>query len=226
MRMLNVCRPGRAVCLALAAIAAIGPIRMSSAGGGSVGDGPGTANSVVRIEEDWELIVNEPNESVEAPQFHTVMSPYGNLGGYYAQVIWNYREIPDYTSGGLQLQSWNGDMRIRQKSVGDSQLSTASETISWTQVLETSGTILSFAIINGQSSTWGEFGRDMRIDEDAAVESLIGYNPDVSRQSSWITYGSNRVNLLRIKQVRRYGPNGLVSTDNTSRVVFELHSGE
>jgi hypothetical protein len=60
---------------------------------------------VVRVEEDWELDVNEPNDDTTAPQFHTVMSPMPDLASYHAQTLWNYRETPDFVAGGVQLHT-------------------------------------------------------------------------------------------------------------------------
>ena len=44
--------------------------------------------AIIRIEEDWILILNEPNDAMFAPQFHTVMSPFNDLESVYLQVIW------------------------------------------------------------------------------------------------------------------------------------------
>jgi hypothetical protein len=159
---------------------------------------------------------------VDCPQFHTVMAPLANTDSYYAQVIWNYRELPDFVPGGLQLQSWNADTLIRTRSVGDTQLSTSAETIFWTQALETNGLALVFQIQNGQSLTWGTFGKDMMISWDASIPDLSGYTTDGSVANSCITYGGNRVNILALVQVRYYGASGLVATDATPRIVYSV----
>jgi hypothetical protein len=176
---------------------------------------------VLWVEEDWVMVLNEPNDNIQSPQFHTIMAPLGHLDANYAQVLWNYRETPDYTPGGIQLQSYNDEDLLRVRTVEDRLLSTQGETITWTQGLWTDGATLSFYIENGYSSTWGEFGRDMRIDESAAYQNLNTYSTDVSVENCSITYGSNRVNSLVITQVRRYGQDGLISVDATPRVVFQ-----
>lgn len=43
----------------------------------------------MRIEEDWQLVLNDPRTAVTAPQFHTVMSPAASMNGLYFQVTWN-----------------------------------------------------------------------------------------------------------------------------------------
>src|SRR5262245_26716258 len=57
---------------------------------GAIWAGTHDPTAVTRIEQDWELDVNEPASESCSPQFHTVMSPYGTLNGLYFQVTWNY----------------------------------------------------------------------------------------------------------------------------------------
>jgi len=185
--------------------------------------GPGPfAEPVIRVEEDWKLVLNEPDGSVDSPQFHTIMSPYTDVDSFYAQVLWNYRETPDFTAGGVQLQSYAGESLIRRRSMEFGQLSTSAETITWTQTLTTDGVALTFDVTNGQSTTWGTFGTNMRISSDANLPDLSGYSPDVSAHESCVTYGGNRVDLLVITEVRYYGASGVLGVDNTPRVVFQL----
>lgn len=182
----------------------------------------GVSEPVVRVEEDWQLVMNEPDENVDSPQFHTVMSPYDHVDTHYAQVLWNYRETPDYTAGGVQLQSYDGDYLIRTRSVEYRQLSTSAEAIRWTQSLQTDGATLTFSVFNGTSTTWGSFGRDMVIDFSASLNDLGGYSPDASASNSCVTYGTNRVDSLSITEVRYYGADGsLLYTDSNPRVVFQ-----
>lgn len=189
-------------------------------------DGPSGPTPIVRVEEDWQLVLNEPDDGLDSPQFHTVMSPLGNSDSYFAQILWNYGDTPYYREGGLQLQCWNGEELELSKSVGTSQLSTGSETISWTQALTTDGALLAIQIINGASTTWGGFGKDMYISVDALLPFLNDYNTGVSVENSCVTYGSNRVDSLIIKEVRYYGEDGLLYTDENPKVVYELGDDE
>ena len=173
------------------------------------------------VEEDWMMVLNEPNDGIVSPQFHTIMSPVGNVDSNYAQVLWTYRETPDYAAGGIQLQSYDGEELLRVRSVESRALSTTAETVTWTQGLTTDGVVLSFYIANGLSTTWGDFGRDMRIDENTSISNLNGYSTAVSADNTCVTYGSNRVDVLMITQVRRYGALGLISVDHTPRIVYE-----
>jgi hypothetical protein len=206
-------------CLTLAV--AIGAIGLTM----STPSWAGAPEPVVRVEEDWELVLNEPDDSVTAPQFHTVMSPLGNLDSRFAQVTWNYRELPDFIAGGLQIQAWNREVLLIGKSFGSNKMSNTAETVSWTQVLETNENQLSFTIKNGNSTTWGVFGypaNNMKVQGTAGVSNLNAYSPDLSAGSSGISFGSNRVKKFVLARVRYYGPSGLLFEDTTPRVVFEL----
>ena len=180
------------------------------------------ADPVIRVEEDWQLNLNQPDDNVDSPQLHTVMTPYGDVGSYFAQVLWNYRETPEFTAGGVQLQSYQGESMRSRRSMEYGQLSTRAESIQWTQGLETDGVQLVFEVINGASETWGAFGREMRIADDAFLASLDEYSPNTSARESYVTYGSNRVDSLMITEVRYYGASGLLWTDSSPRVVFSL----
>jgi len=175
---------------------------------------------VYRVEEDWTLVLNEPDGNVNAPQFHTVMSPYGHFDEYFAQVTWNYRELPDFEAGGFEIQGWQSDEVQHLKDVGEYPLSTSAETITWTQTLATNGNELAFAILNGQSTSWGAFGGSgTAVGGSVGVANLNEYSTDTTAENSCVTYGENRVKLLMISEVRYYGANGLLYTDTTPRVL-------
>jgi hypothetical protein len=180
--------------------------------------------NVMRVEEDWEVVLNEPNLDMDAPQFHTVCAPFSNLDFFYLQVCWNYREQSEFAAGGLQLIAWAGDWCVGQKSYREDGLSTTAETITWTQAINTNGNVLTFEVLNGCSQTWGSFGgSETSLSGHVGIPDLNAYSTDFSVSNSWVSYGANRVNLLRIKEVRRYDGEGhLVSRDQTPRIVYEL----
>jgi len=183
---------------------------------------PAEEAAVIRVEEDWLLWVYEPDGALFSPQFHTVMSPLGNLDSYYYQVTWNYRELPSFMSGGFQVQSWNGEATMECQNVNKGELSRSGEIITWTQVLETNGNQIAFSIINGVSTTWGTFGHpNTTIVHDGSFADLNQYSPTVSVANSWITYGQNRVVRLGLMAVRYYGANGLLQTDPTDRILYQ-----
>ncbi|HUW82106.1 MAG TPA: hypothetical protein VMZ31_04820 [Phycisphaerae bacterium] len=177
--------------------------------------------TVIRVEEDWKLVLTEPDNIAESPQFHTIMAPSTRLDYVCLQSTWNYHESPDYIPGGLQLQVWRGDDCVFAEGFLTSRLlSIQGETITWTQALSTDGHFLRFEVLNGNSATWGTFGGStMRLVGNIQVPSLNGYTPDMSMQNSGVTYGANRVIVLAITGVRYYGTEGLLYEDYTHRVV-------
>jgi hypothetical protein len=180
---------------------------------------------VVRVEEDWRLVLNEPNGLLNAPQFHTVISPLGGVDGPYGQITWNYQDAAEAVPGGMQMQSWSGDNMSQAKDLAEGVLSQIAEAVTWTARMEMNAGGIRVSVRDGQSSTWGSFGgAGWYVDIDAPTGTLDGYNTSNSVQNSWITYGSNRVSLLVIEEVRRYGPNGLLSVDSTPKVVFQISS--
>ena len=182
-----------------------------------------SADDVVRVEEDWELVLDTPSGVANSPQLETVMSPFPTAQPVFGRITWNYRESPYYASGGLEMQAWNGESLVLQKRFNGSSLSTVGETISWTQRMEADGCRLSWRIQNGQSTTWGAFGGYyMEIDGQTIIPTLNGYSSETSVQHALITYGVNRVIRLQITRVRLYGEDDvLVSTDNTPKVIYE-----
>ena len=151
----------------------------------------------------------------------------GNLYRGHARVTWNYREFPEFYGAGLQLQSWYGQQLSGQDSVREQALSSTAETITWTQVLKVSGNTGSFAVVNGQSNTWGTFGDAQRtVAVYADLPHLNDYSTDVSAANCRFSYGMNRVEQIRIKEVRRYSATGeLLSRDTSDRVLFRRSSG-
>jgi hypothetical protein len=178
---------------------------------------------VFRVQEDWELVLDEVSECKHAPQFETLMCPFSELGGSFARVTWNYQELPAYVPGGFQMQTWGGDILFLRRDREGEVFSTAGETVAWTQELEIDGSDLYFRVHRGQSTTWGSFGgQDARLRLALAPENLNGYRSTISVDGSGITYGANRVLVLRIKEIRYYNEQGeLLAVDPTSRIVHQ-----
>lgn len=175
------------------------------------------------VEEDWELVLSAPASIKNAPQVETVISPYGHINSFFGRITWNYREMPDYLAGGFQLQGWYGGNFLNHCSLENDACSTTGETIKWTQRLSTDGQQLRVTVFNGSSTTWGTFGgSNLIVNINAAVPYLCFYSTNTSVQNSSVTYGGNRVIVLKINEVRRYNAAGeLLSTDDDEKVVYE-----
>ncbi|MFO0840112.1 MAG: hypothetical protein U1D55_16515 [Phycisphaerae bacterium] len=187
----------------------------------------GKDHRIVRVEEDWGLVLNDPESELYSPQFHTIMSPTEGLDSLYGQVLWNYSESPDFSPGGLQLSFWNDNDLLLDRTASAAPLSQRAEVIIWTQVMELSGSTVTFSIQDGNSESWGQFGgSEMTVSYDSHESDLNRYSTGASVSNSCITYGGNRVALLAILQVRRFDEHGNVDVDSTPHVVAAAASGQ
>lgn len=178
--------------------------------------------TIVCVEEDWELVVQLPEVNTDAPQVTSVISPGGDLFGVYASFELNHHTQPDYAAGGLQLQLWSDGFPVATSaSPNQTLLQQESETIRWTQRMRLHEDRLTFDVVNGTSSTWGNFGGQGNLKVSLATElnTLAGYQPDFSADHSGVGYAGNRVTSLKLREVRWYSATGLVARDTTDRVV-------
>jgi hypothetical protein len=183
----------------------------------------GDSSRIVRIEEDWELVLGEPDAANVAPQVTTSISPSDDLNGYYAAFELNHQSQPDFSAGGLQLQLWSGETPLgKYKRPGSELLSTSGEVVTWTQSMSLGDDGLTFEILNGQSTTWGSFGGQgyMKAQVDGGPDDLNDYRPQVSVANSGVGFASNRVASLTLKRVRAFTADGQMVEDGTSRAVY------
>ena len=198
---------------------------------GSIGRGQTPSNPIDRVEEDWVLVIGSPNPDEVGPQITTCMSPVSDESTSFVAFDLNYRDDPSFRSGGLQVKVCSGaDGSVASSaSQGDDLLDTAGETITWTQRMGVSGgNTVTYAIVNGQSTTWGAFGQDQGLGSlafTAPVTTLASYSPATSVANSGVGWQSNRVTRMTLVQVRYYSGGQLVSTDTTSRSV-NLSAGQ
>jgi hypothetical protein len=178
----------------------------------------------VRIEEDWQLVVQNPDPDTFAPQVTTTLAPKGNLDSLYAVFDLNLRALPSYVAGGMQLQLWNGTDPVESvKSNTGSLLENNGETVTWTQRMSVADGVLSFSIVNGNSQTWGNFGAGQSISVSGSIDltNLNQYDPAVSVANSGIGFAANRVSSLTLVRVRAYSAEKLEAEDNTARVLYQ-----
>jgi hypothetical protein len=181
-------------------------------------------NDVVCAEEDWELVLKEPDVPTVAPQVTCAMSPFGDLNDTYFTFEINHLSAPAFSPGGLHIHSWNGPWRVATFSRTDrSVMTTNNEVVTWTQLLEVGNGKLRFQVKNGVSTTWGPFGYSnfLAVEKGWGVNNINSYSPGASVATSGVGFASNRVASLKIKCIRLRLANGQTLTDNTQRVVFE-----
>ena len=115
-------------------------------------------STVMSVKESWELVMDEPDDTIVAPQFNTVMSPVAHLNGYYGIFTLNYADIPAFVAGGMQIQLWHDNVHRNYMDIPGTALNTLGERITWNQVLKLENGILQFGITGGSSASWGTFG--------------------------------------------------------------------
>jgi hypothetical protein len=179
------------------------------------------AATVVRVQEDWELVVAEPSSELGAPQVTVVFSPVGNLDSWHAAFELNHQSQPSYVAGGMQLQVWNGEQAVvSRKNKEREVLAHNNEVIRWTQEMRLQDGVLSFEVKNGTSTTWGTFSGSLSASVSTNLANLNGYNPLVSVKESGAGYASNRVSSLVLRRVRLHTSTGEVVEDNTAKVAY------
>lgn len=160
---------------------------------------------IIRVQEKWSLEVGEPNLNKNAPQVSMTMSPHADIEHEFFVLEVNMHGLPTYSAGGIQVQRWNDDQAVAvRNSPITTSLSTTSEVVSWTQELTVQNGTVTFEVIDGSSTTWGNFGGEGYLKSSAATgqENLNSYRPALSILNSGISYAGNRVvslTLLRIE---------------------------
>lgn len=173
--------------------------------------------NVVRIEEDWQLHVTQPDVQLDAPQLTTTMIPFAWQPDLLLQVDLNHGTHPSFSNGGMQIRaSIEEECIAHERLFSDERLQHDFETVDWTQVVGLTESGFYFGIINGSSETWGAFGGSSATVSVAASMvggnlSLDGYAPQHSLSHSGVTYAGNRIGHLRLKKIRIHLSNGYTS---------------
>src|SRR5690349_10218046 len=93
--------------------------------------------NTAEIQEDWKVVVAQGDPDGDGPQIMVYMSPTSDETLGYAWFMLNVRDKPNaYTPGGLQIQVWDYADNLlgsATSTVDTAKLSTANETITWTQ---------------------------------------------------------------------------------------------
>ena len=179
--------------------------------------------TIDRVEEDWLIEIGTPAPNLSSPQIVIVQSPEESTGRQIGVLCLNYRTIPEFQSGGLQLQIWDGE-RLRKVALAREPqiLGLPGETLRFTSRMQIIDGQLVFEICRGKSKTWGEFGSDGRLkcSVPARVRNLNDYRPAVSIGKSRIEFGANRVRRLVRQEVRWYSEEEVVRKDSTDQSVY------
>lgn len=200
--------------LAIAVIILAGPVRPACAF---------DPTDVVRVEQDWKLVVTTPDVNSCGPQVSTVLSPVGHVQWRHMTFEINHQSVPNFVAGGMQLQTWWGEFPTgTHKFPNPAVMSTDNETVEWTQSMEIDSGNLEFEITGGTSTTWGNFGGQgyLKTTVPTYLDDLNAYSTNVSVDNSGVVFAANVVGTLVLKRVRTYTANGQMQEDANPRVVF------
>jgi hypothetical protein len=198
----------------------LGGLVLAASGLIGTGDGVAVPSGVTRVEEDWELVVGEPDVANCGPQITTVMSPMIEAPWIVLTFNLNYCDDP-FAKGGMQIRLWSNKRVLTQRSLHEGQMTAANETVRWTQSIDLSDGVLTMEVKNGQSATWGTFGgEELRLQVATSLANLDGYRVSESVTNSGCGYQSNRVQGMSLKRVRYFVGDELVVTDETPKVLL------
>lgn len=184
------------------------------------------APPILRVEEDWEVLVATPDPNSDIPQIVTVFGPTNAYFDTHTLFELNHGTLPGFGEGGMQLQVWYGDWLVgylRQQA--PVELAIPNEKIRYTTVTAINGDFLDMAIINGTSSTFGQFGQDnsLRARLYTSRTHLNPYKPNNSITHSRVTFGANRVSYFKRTAIRVFiANNELYVESNTDTFVHQL----
>jgi hypothetical protein len=179
--------------------------------------------SIVRVEEDWELVVVSPDTNSSGPQVSCVFSPVSHVTSLHATFEINHQSLPHFVAGGVQLQIWHGETACgTHKFPNASVMNTPNEKVEWTQSMEIDDGRLLFEVTDGSSATWGEFGGQgyLKTSFSTSLENLNDYSPSVSVSHSGVTYAAHRVGNLVLKRIRFISSDGTTVETDTPKTVF------
>jgi hypothetical protein len=175
-----------------------------------------------QVEEDWQVVIANPDLAGNGPQITTCMSPVASSSAPFVALDFNYREFPVYLPGGAQLQVWSGGTVTATSSMSGPLFNTPGETITWTQRMSVANNTVAYQVVNGQSTTLGTFPQtdgQLSVSYNTTATSMAGYSPSQSVASSGVTWESNLVTSMTLLQVRYYAKGQLIATDTTPRQI-------
>lgn len=180
--------------------------------------------SVIAVEEQWELDVGAPRPGNSSPQLSCSMSPVADAGSLYTIFTINKRTVGTSQGGGLQLQLWNGETLVAVSDFPNTaSLDTSGERVTWTQRMSLSKGVLMVQILSGVSQSWGKFGgkSELLVSATTTLKDLNAYDPDWTVANSGVDFGDMRVSKLVLKKIRVYTANQKSVEQAIDRVVYQ-----
>lgn len=177
-------------------------------------------SDIYRVEEDWELVVNEPDSSIHSPQITFFIAPDDAISNRYFQLQLNHAVEHDFSGGGFHVAAVHGTEHLDcVRSNTYQSLVSDAQSVSWTNVMAIGEGGLFFAIKDGYCTDWGAFGGPESLVQMPANDTtnFNAYTPDDSLEMVDVGFGGNRIASLVLKNVRLYYADGRVSQVTVNR---------
>lgn len=233
---LRACAAARSINRALAASLVLlllgtpSTVSHGQSGGVTSGD-PGSEPAgvpagVIRVEEDWKILVTDPSPATDSPQITVVFGPADPESKTHAVFEVNHSTQPSYLKGGMQLQCWWGEDLVEYRNQHHpSELYVSNETVTFTTATEVRNNKIMMEVIQGKSESFGTFGGEvyLRTTISLSKANLDGFDPEFSLKHSRCGWGKNRVGNLSRTAIRYYDVNGaLAFEEKTERILHKL----
>ena len=111
---------------------------------------------VYMVEENWEMVLNEPDAKINSPQVAFFLHPDGGRDDVYFQLQMNYAAEDGYSSGGFRVGAFRNEVPLdEERSRVRETLKYDGDRIEWTSAMATFYGKLMFAIKDGHGAQWG-----------------------------------------------------------------------
>ena len=173
------------------------------------------APTLYLVEEDWEMVINQPEVAINSPQVAFFLYPDTNNEDCYFQLQMNYAAEDGYSSGGFRVGAFYREQPMdEQRSQVSETLAWDNDRLRWTSAMAIFDGKLMYALKNGYGYQWGTFGGPEYLVQmdDQDMLTLNNYTPQKSLESVDIGFGSNRVSSILLKRVRLIYTDGSVQT--------------
>lgn len=187
---------------------------------GATGVQASRAADIYRIEEDWEMVVNEPDSSIHSPQLTFFLAPNPANPDRYFQLQLNHAVEHEFSGGGFHVVAAEGSQHLDSvRSSTYQPLVSHDQTVRWTSVMTAHGDSVYYHVKNGYAADWGSFGGYWTAVRMAAEGTQHFNDYDLSRSLEMIDigFGGNRVDSLVLRNVRLYRTDGTVSQVSVNR---------
>jgi hypothetical protein len=184
-----------------------------------IGQARDVTGDFVKIEQDWEVVVGDPDVSLCSPQLFVLLWPASG-GDFWNEFLINYNDQPTFSAGGVQIQVWQGNTVLdgHDNSPNQAVLQLQGEVVTFTLSMRVTSTgDLHYRAKNVSSTSFGNIG-NLVASVPYNQPNLNSYSTDDTVNNSGILFGANRVTSMTLKQVRKYNAAGAYVTEDARQV--------